>query len=68
MNTEYSNRELDMKFDSIHEKLDLILAQTTKHNGRLTRLERIVLVLGVSSAILIVTKFPQVINVLKLFI
>lgn len=39
METDYSNRELDAKFEGIHEKLDLILAQTTKTNGRVTTLE-----------------------------
>lgn len=39
MDAEYTNRELDEKFDGLHEKLDLILAQTTKTNGRVNRLE-----------------------------
>lgn len=39
MEEEYTNRELDAKFEGIHEKLDLILAQTTKTNGRVTTLE-----------------------------
>lgn len=42
----YSNREIDSKMDSLHEKLDLILSQTTRHNGRLTRLERVMIVMG----------------------
>lgn len=40
MEIPYSNRELDMKFVDIHEKLDLILVQTTKHNGRMSKIER----------------------------
>lgn len=39
-NTPYSNRELDDKFRGLHEKLDLILKQTTAHNGRMGKLER----------------------------
>jgi hypothetical protein len=48
---EYSNREIDMKFKmieqtvhdshlSIQEKLDLILKQTTAHNGRMRSIEK----------------------------
>lgn len=50
MNGQYSNREIDMKFKiieqtmhdshlSIQEKLDLILQQTTQHNGRMRKIE-----------------------------
>lgn len=36
----YSKREIDYHFDTINEKLDLILAQTTKTNGRVTVTEK----------------------------
>jgi len=36
---DYSKRELDSKFNDVHAKLDLILEQTTKTNGRVCLLE-----------------------------
>ena len=39
MEQPYTNRELDMKFCEVHEKLDLILLQTTKTNGSVLSLK-----------------------------
>jgi hypothetical protein len=37
---EYSNREIDRMFEEIQSSLGRIEAQTVKHNGRLSRLEK----------------------------
>ena len=68
METEYSNREIDSKFNDVHEKLDLILIQTTKHNGRMTRVERVLLVVGCVTGTILVMNGSQLISFFKLFI
>lgn len=40
----YSNRELDEKFSHILSELTKIIEQTTKHNGRMSRMERNLLI------------------------
>ena len=48
---DYSNREIDRFMFEIHEKLDLILAQTTKTNGRVTTCEKDIVTMKASGKI-----------------
>lgn len=68
METEYSNREIDHMIKDLHGKLDLILEQTTKHNGRLTKVERILLVLGCISGTILVMNGSELLNFIKLIL
>ena len=55
----YSNRELDVKFQTIIEKLEEIHAQTTKTNGRVTKLERNVTIVIVAVVVTTLLKWPE---------
>lgn len=43
----------------------LILEQTTKHNGRLTKVERILLILGCVTGTLLIVNGSELLNFLK---
>lgn len=62
---QYSNRELDSKFITIIEKLEEIHAQTSKTNGRVTKLERNMLIVIVAVIVTTLLKWP---DISKLFI
>jgi hypothetical protein len=42
-NEPYTNREIDFHFETINDKLDAILLQTTRTNGRVTKCEENIL-------------------------
>lgn len=65
---DYSNRELDTKFASIMELLTDIKTQTTKTNGRVNKLERNMLIVGVAVIVIVFLKFPEFKGLLMLII
>lgn len=68
MVTPYSNRELDHNFSDIKETLSRIETQTTKTNGRVTRLEIVILVMGTAIAVLLTTNSSELLGIFKLII
>lgn len=64
----YTKRELDIKLDYIVEKLDKIETQTTKHNGRLSRQERILLIVGTAVSVLMVVNGSETLTFLTALI
>lgn len=65
---DYSNRELDSHFIIVKETLDRIERQTIKTNGRVTKLEKNILILACVVGTVIVMNFPEVMNAIKIFI
>lgn len=68
MENDYSKREIDHFVEDIQGKLDLILKQTTLHNGRLTRMERISLIFATALLVLLVTNGSELTQIFKLLI
>lgn len=64
----YTVRELDHYFSDIRSDIAEIKRQTTAHNGRLTRTERILLVFGTTLGVLLITNGSKLIGVFKLII
>lgn len=65
---DYTNRELDRNFTEIKESLDVITKQVFKTNGRVNKLERNLLVVACVVGTILLLKFPEVMQVLKMFI
>ena len=70
--TPYLKREIDRMFSAIDEKLDAmkhqmdrIENQTTQHNHRITKIERVALILGTAVAVMIVIRFPDLTALVK---
>ena len=62
MEQDYSKREIDHFMKDITGQLSKILEQTTRHNGRLTRVERILLVMGTAIVVLMATSGSELVS------
>ena len=65
MNEAYTKRELDLHFADVKEALAEIKVQTTKHNGRLTKIEKILWTLGGAVGVLGAMNIPNLSTVAK---
>ena len=63
--TPYQNREIDEKFTDIKETLIRIEKQTTKTNGRVTKLERYAYVVATAVAVLLANNGSSLIGFIK---
>lgn len=65
---DYSKREIDDKLGTIMDFLQRIETQTTKTNGRVSKLERNLMILAAVFATVTVLKYQEVLTVVKLFL
>ena len=71
----YNNHEINLMFERIDSSLksqdktlERIETQTTKTNGRVNKLERNLIIVGCVAATAIVSRFPEIIEVIGKFI
>ena len=65
---DYSKREIDDKLGTIMNFLQRIETQTTKTNGRVSKLERNLMILAAVFATVTLLKYQEVLTVVKLFL
>lgn len=61
----YSKRELDHYFKDVRADLGEIKVQTTKTNGRVTKIEKALLIIGTATLVLMATNGSQLIGFIK---
>lgn len=64
MEQPYQNREIDEMMRDIKDTLSRIEIQTTKHNGRLSKVERALLIFGTATGVMLATSGSEVIKFL----
>lgn len=62
---DYTKREIDHMFGDIKKDTTLIIAQTTRHNGRLTKVERILLIITCVTGTLLVVNGSKFLDFIK---
>jgi len=68
MDSDYSKREIDEMIRDIYKSLERIEVQTTKHNGRMSRVEKILLIVGTVVAVLLFTSGSEFFSFLKFIV
>lgn len=65
--TDYSNREIDMKFNGIHEKLDTIIVKVTKTNGTVMKHEKVLWLVTGGLVVLGAMSSSNLVQIVKAF-
>ena len=68
MDEPYKKRELDHMFNDIKLQLDRIEEQTIRHNGRLSKLERYLLIVGCVSGTILAINSGELFTFVKTII
>ena len=63
MSDSYTKSEIDLMHNPMNEKLDKILVQTTKHNGRLSKAEKWINRMGGGLTLLTILVVPVLISI-----